>query len=150
MRVVLQRVSSATVQVDEQVIGKIGAGFVLLVGVEDSDTLEDVQYLARKITNMRIFEDKEGKMNLSLNQVNGQILSISQFTLHASTKKGNRPSFTRAGSPDYAEKLYEKLNDHLRQEGLKVETGSFGADMMVELVNDGPVTIWMDSKQKEY
>lgn len=148
MRVVIQRVSKASVNADGKENGSINQGFLLLVGVEEEDTSEDVDYLTRKITNMRIFEDDEGKMNLSLREVNGEILSISQFTLHADTKKGNRPSFIKAAKPGKADQLYEELNKNLRNEGFKVETGVFGADMDVSLVNDGPVTILVDSKNK--
>lgn len=148
MRVVIQRVSQASVVADGEENGKIKQGFVLLVGVEEADTDEDVAYLTRKIANLRIFEDDEGKMNLSLRDVQGEILSISQFTLHANTKKGNRPSFIEAAKPEKADELYDQLNDNLRQEGFTVETGVFGADMDVSLVNDGPVTILIDSKNK--
>lgn len=148
MRIVIQRVSKAKVVADGVLSGAINKGFLLLVGVEEADTSEDVDYLTRKISNMRIFEDEEGKMNLSLKEVNGEILSISQFTLHADTKKGNRPSFIKAAKPDQADQLYEELNDSLRAEGFKVEVGVFGADMDVSLVNDGPVTILIDSKNK--
>lgn len=148
MRVVIQRVLRASVKADGKENGSIKQGFLLLVGVEEEDTNEDVNYLTRKIANMRIFEDEEGKMNLSLREVNGEILSISQFTLHADTKKGNRPSFIKAAKPDKAVHLYEELNQNLRNEGFKVETGIFGADMEVSLINDGPVTILIDSKNK--
>ena len=148
MRVVIQRVSKASVRADGKETGAIKKGFVLLVGVEDEDTSEDVQYLTRKIANMRIFEDADGKMNRSLHQVEGEILSISQFTLHANTKKGNRPSFVKAGDPEKANELYEELNESLRNEGINLYTGVFGADMEVSLVNDGPVTILVDSKDK--
>lgn len=148
MRVVIQRVSEAKVIVEGVENGAIKRGFLLLVGVEEADTSEDVDYLTRKISNMRIFEDDEGKMNLSLKEVGGEILSISQFTLHADTKKGNRPSFVKAARPDQANQLYEELNDKLRAEGLTVEVGVFGADMDVSLVNDGPVTILVDSQNK--
>lgn len=148
MRVVIQRVSQASVTADGVESGKITKGFLLLVGVEEEDTSEDVDYLTRKIANLRVFEDDEGKMNLSLREVQGEILSISQFTLHANTKKGNRPSFVQAAKPEKAEALYEELNTNLRNEGFKVETGVFGADMDVALVNDGPVTILIDSKNK--
>jgi D-tyrosyl-tRNA(Tyr) deacylase len=148
VRVVIQRVSQASVLADGEENGKIKQGFVLLVGVEEADTAEDVAYLTRKIANLRIFEDDEGKMNLSLRDVQGEILSISQFTLHANTKKGNRPSFIEAAKPEKADELYDQLNDNLRQEGFTVETGVFGADMDVSLVNDGPVTILIDSKNK--
>ena len=148
MRVVIQRVSKANVVIDEKENGEIGRGFLLLVGVEEEDTKEDVDYLTRKISNLRIFEDEAGKMNLSLREVKGEILSISQFTLHADTKKGNRPSFIKAAKPQKAESLYEELNQNLRNEGFKVETGVFGADMAVSLITDGPVTILIDSKNK--
>ncbi len=148
MRVVLQRVSKAKVVANGVESGAINKGFLLLVGVEEADTSEDVDYLTRKIANMRIFEDEAGKMNLSLKEVDGEILSISQFTLHADTKKGNRPSFVKAAKPDFANQLYEELNSKLRQEGFNVEVGVFGADMDVSLVNDGPVTILVDSKNK--
>ena len=148
MRVVIQRVSKANAVIDEKENGEIGRGFLLLVGVEEEDTKEDVDYLTRKISNLRIFEDEAGKMNLSLREVKGEILSISQFTLHADTKKGNRPSFIKAAKPQKAESLYEELNQNLRNEGFKVETGVFGADMAVSLINDGPVTILIDSKNK--
>lgn len=144
----IQRVSKANVVIDEKENGAIGRGFLLLVGVEEEDTKEDVDYLTRKISNLRIFEDEAGKMNLSLREVKGEILSISQFTLHADTKKGNRPSFIKAAKPQKAESLYEELNQNLRNEGFKVETGVFGADMAVSLINDGPVTILIDSKNK--
>lgn len=148
MKVVIQGVSKASVLVNNEEVGKIAKGFLLFVGVEEADSMEDVKYLTRKIANMRIFEDNEGKMNLSLKEVSGEILSVSQFTLHADTKKGNRPSFVKAANPDHAEKLYKKLNSSLKEEDLKVETGIFGADMEVSIVNDGPVTILLDSKNK--
>lgn len=148
VRVVIQRVSKANVIADGIENGSINKGFLLLVGVEEEDTKEDVDYLTRKIANMRVFEDEAGKMNLSLREVNGEILSISQFTLHANTKKGNRPSFMQAAKPKKADHLYENLNTNLREEGFKVETGIFGADMDVSLTNDGPVTILIDSKNK--
>ena len=148
MRVVIQRVSQANVIADGVESGKIEKGFLLLVGVEEEDASEDVDYLTRKIANLRVFEDEEGKMNLSLREVQGEILSISQFTLHANTKKGNRPSFVQAAKPEKADALYEELNTNLRNDGFKVETGIFGADMDVSLVNDGPVTILIDSKNK--
>lgn len=148
MRVVIQRVSKASVIADGAANGKINQGFVLLVGVEEADTSEDVAYLTRKISNLRIFSDDEGKMNLSLREVDGEILSISQFTLHADTKKGNRPSFVKAAKPEKGNELYEELNASLRAEGFHVATGVFGADMDVSLVNDGPVTILIDSKNK--
>jgi len=145
---VIQRVSKANVVIDKEENGAIERGFLLLVGVEEEDTKEDVDYLTRKISNLRIFEDEAGKMNLSLREVKGEILSISQFTLHADTKKGNRPSFIKAAKPHKAEQLYEDLNQNLRNEGFKVENGIFGADMAVSLINDGPVTILIDSKNR--
>ena len=149
MRIVLQRVKSASVSIDEVVVGNINQGFLLLVGVGPEDTSDDASYLARKIAGMRIFSDENGKMNLSIDQVSGKILSVSQFTLFADTKKGNRPSFTGAASPEAANKLYEEFNEILRTEyGLIVETGEFGADMQVSLVNDGPVTILLDTKNQ--
>lgn len=149
MRIVLQRVKSASVSIDEVVVGKINQGFLLLVGVGPEDSSDDASYLARKIAGMRIFSDENGKMNLSIDQIGGKILSVSQFTLFADTKKGNRPSFTGAASPDFATKLYEEFNELLRTEyGLTVETGEFGADMQVSLVNDGPVTIILDTKNQ--
>lgn len=148
MRVVIQRVSEASVVIEEETVGKIGKGFVLLVGVGEEDEQEDVDYVVRKVGKMRIFEDEAGKMNLSLSEVDGEILSISQFTLHADTKKGNRPSFTAAGKPEKAVPLYEAVNEGLRNEGFRVETGEFGAHMKISLVNDGPVTILVDSKNR--
>ena len=149
MRIVLQRVKSASVSIEGTVVGEIEQGFLLLVGVWPDDTRDDASYLARKIAGMRIFSDENGKMNLSIDQVSGKILSVSQFTLFADTKKGNRPSFTGAASPEAANKLYEEFNEILRTEyGLIVETGEFGADMQVSLVNDGPVTIILDTKNQ--
>ncbi len=149
MRIVLQRVKSASVSIEGTVVGEIEQGFLLLVGVGPNDTRDDASYLARKIAGMRIFSDENGKMNLSIDQVGGKILSVSQFTLFTDTKKGNRPSFTGAASPEAANKLYEEFNEILRTEyGLIVETGEFGADMQVSLVNDGPVTILLDTKNQ--
>lgn len=148
MRIVIQRVSEASVSIHQEITGQINHGFMVLVGVEEADSQEDVDYLVRKTANMRIFEDEEGKMNISLKDIGGQVLSISQFTLHANTKKGNRPSFIDAAKPDHSLPLYEAYNEGLRQEGLTVETGEFGADMQVALINDGPVTIIIDSKDK--
>lgn len=148
MRIVLQRVKPASVSIDETVVGKIGVGFVLLVGIADSDTEAELDYLVRKITKLRVFEDLVGKMNLAIEDVGGQILSISQFTLYADTKKGNRPSFTKAGAPDFADKMYQLFNKKLRDTGLTVETGEFGANMQVQLINDGPVTIIFDTENK--
>ena len=149
MKIVLQRVKSASVAIEGSVVGEINEGFLLLVGVGPDDTRDDASYLARKIAGMRIFSDENGKMNLSIDQVGGKILSVSQFTLFADTKKGNRPSFTGAASPEAANKLYEEFNETLRTEyGLIVEAGEFGADMQVSLVNDGPVTILLDTKNQ--
>ena len=149
MRIVLQRVKSASVSIESSVVGEINQGFLLLVGVGPEDTSDDASYLARKIAGMRIFSDENGKMNLSIDQIGGKILSVSQFTLFADTKKGNRPSFTGAASPEAANQLYEEFNEKLRTEyGLTVETGEFGADMQVSLVNDGPVTIILDTKNQ--
>lgn len=148
MRVVIQRSLASNVAVDNEIIGKIDKGLVLLVGVTHDDTMEDVEYLARKISNIRLFEDREGKMNLSLSDVDGEILSISQFTLYGNTKKGNRPSFINAADPTYADQLYEELNQSLRDNGYRVATGQFGADMKVTITNDGPVTILLDSKNR--
>ncbi|MCT3526590.1 D-aminoacyl-tRNA deacylase [Latilactobacillus curvatus] len=147
MRVVLQRVSQASVTIDQTIVGKINQGFLLLVGICDDDTEADLDYLVKKISQLRVFEDPDGKMNLALAQVDGAILSVSQFTLFASTKKGNRPSFSAAGKPDYAKRLYEQFNQKLAATGIRVATGEFGADMQVALVNDGPVTILFDTKE---
>jgi D-aminoacyl-tRNA deacylase len=150
MRVVIQRVSRASVTVDEAVTGKIGQGLLVLLGVEDSDKEEDIQWLSSKIVNLRIFHDEAGVMNRSVIDVNGDILLVSQFTLHASTKKGNRPSYIRASKPDFAIPMYEKMIARLQTDlGRNIATGIFGADMKVELLNDGPVTIIIDSKNRE-
>lgn len=148
MKIVLQRVSEASVKVNNEVVGEIKNGLLLLVGVTHDDTFEDVEYLVRKIIHMRIFEDENGKMNISLVDKDYDILSISQFTLYADTKRGNRPSFINSAKPDYAKKLYNEFNKKLRKENIKVETGIFGAMMEVSLINDGPVTIIIDSKNK--
>ena len=148
MRVVLQRVSHASVTVEEKVIGQIQRGFLLLVGVTHDDAIEDMEYLVRKIVQMRIFEDEEGKLNRSIQDVGGEILSVSQFTLYADTKKGNRPSFSKAAPGDVALEMFEQFNGLLRDTGIPVETGQFGADMKVELLNDGPVTILLDSNTR--
>ena len=148
MRVVLQRVAHASVTVEEKVIGKIERGFLLLVGVTHDDAMEDMEYLVRKIVQMRIFEDEEGKLNRSIQDIGGEILSVSQFTLYADTKKGNRPSFSKAAPGDVALEMFEQFNGLLRDTGIPVETGQFGADMKVELLNDGPVTILLDSKNR--
>ena len=148
MKVILQRVSEASVTVAGNQLGAIEQGFMLLVGVQDADTDAELDYLVRKITNLRVFEDQAGKMSLSLTDVAGAILSISQFTLYADTRKGNRPSFTAAGAPDFAKKMYDRFNTKLAATGVRVETGEFGADMKVSLVNDGPVTIVFDTDNK--
>ncbi|MSE08821.1 D-tyrosyl-tRNA(Tyr) deacylase [Lactobacillus salivarius] len=148
MRVLLQRVKQASVEIDGNVNGKIGQGLLLLVGFTENDGDKEIEYLARKVLNARIFSDADDKMNLNLQQVSGSILSISQFTLYAQTRKGNRPSFTRAQNPDIASKNYDKFNEKLRESGVQVETGIFGADMQVLLVNDGPVTIMYDTDEE--
>lgn len=150
MRAVLQRVSRASVTVDNEITGKIKDGFLILLGVIPEDTDEDIEWLVKKCMNMRIFSDDDGKMNMSIKDIEGSFLVVSQFTLSASTKKGNRPSFIRAAKPDHAIPMYESFCDTLgKMSGLKVERGVFGADMKVELLNDGPVTIIIDSKLKE-
>lgn len=146
MRVVVQRSKEASVTVDGQTIGEITKGFVLLVGITQSDTMEDAKYVAEKIVNLRVFEDQEGKMNLSLSQVEGEILSISQFTLYGDCRKGRRPNFMEAAHPDHASVIYDQFNQLLREQGVKVETGQFGAMMDVALINDGPVTLIIESK----
>mgnify|MGYP001199626232 FL=1 len=148
MRAVIQRVSEASVTIDEQVVGKIGRGFMILLGIHEEDTQEDADYLIRKIPLLRVFEDAEGKMNQSLQDVVGSVLSVSQFTLYADTKQGNRPSFVKAARPETAIPLYEYFNEGLRKAGLVVETGEFGGDMDVALINDGPVTILFDTRDK--
>ena len=148
MRAVIQRVSQAKVVVDENTVGQINRGFMILLGVHEEDTQADVDYLVGKISKLRVFEDDQQKMNRSIIDVGGEILSISQFTLFADTKKGNRPSFVQAAKPDTAIPLYEAFNEGLRQAGIPVETGIFGADMKCHLVNDGPVTIIIDSQNK--
>ncbi|RYG52939.1 MAG: D-tyrosyl-tRNA(Tyr) deacylase [Chitinophagaceae bacterium] len=150
MKLVIQRVSRAAVSIDNNIRGSINKGLLVLVGIEDSDNREDVDWLSAKIANIRIFDDQEGVMNLSIKDCGGDVLLVSQFTLHASTKKGNRPSYIRASKPPVAIPLYESLIMALEKElGRPVATGVFGADMKVELVNDGPVTIIIDSKNKE-
>lgn len=150
MRVVIQRVTEASVRVDGKVTGAINKGLLILVGIEDADTQEDIDWLTKKIVGLRIFDDENGIMNLSIGDVEGGLLAVSQFTLMASTKKGNRPSYIRASKGDFAQPMYEKFCQALEKEsGKKVEKGIFGADMKVSLLNDGPVTIIMDSKKKE-
>ncbi|MEN2467678.1 D-aminoacyl-tRNA deacylase [Ornithinibacillus sp. FSL M8-0202] len=148
MRAIIQRARDARVTVKDEVVGKIDNGFVVLIGVTHEDTVEDAQYLANKIVNLRVFEDEQEKMNLSLTDVNGEILSISQFTLYGDTRKGRRPNFMQAAKPQQANELYEKFNEMLRQEGIKVEVGRFGAMMDVTLTNVGPVTFILDSKDR--
>ena len=148
MKAVIQRVTEAQVQIEGKVVGKIDQGFMILLGIHAKDTKEDVDYLVRKISKLRVFEDDQGKMNLSLQEIGGSILSISQFTLYADTKKGNRPSFTEAARPETAISLYEMFNKQLKEIGIPTETGEFGADMKVTLTNDGPVTIIIDTNDK--
>ena len=147
MKIIVQRVKQAQVSIEGQVYSQIRQGLLLLVGVGPEDQLEDLDYAVRKLVNMRIFSDAEGKMNLSVKDIEGEILSISQFTLFADTKKGNRPAFTGAAKPDMSEAFYQDLNRELAKE-VPVETGVFGADMQVELINDGPVTIILDTKNR--
>ncbi|MGE8000497.1 D-aminoacyl-tRNA deacylase [Lysinibacillus sp. NPDC093190] len=146
MKVVLQRSKAASVTVDGKVTGAIDSGYVLLVGITHEDTQEDVVYLAKKVANLRLWEDADGKMNHSILEQGGAILSVSQFTLYGDAKKGNRPSFTSAARPEVAEPLWEAFNNALREHGLHVETGIFGAMMDVALTNDGPITILLESK----
>lgn len=150
MRLVIQRVSEALVSIEGECVGSIGKGLMILVGVEDADTQDDVRWLSKKVSDMRIFADNEGKMNLSIKDVEGQALIVSQFTLHASTKKGNRPSFIKAAKPDHANHLYELFKEEMCQLlAGRIACGQFGADMQVALINDGPVTIVMDSQNRE-
>lgn len=150
MRVVAQRVTQASVTINNQVFSSIQNGLLILLGIEDSDTSEDINWLCNKLLNLRIFSDAEGVMNLSIKDIAGEFLVVSQFTLHASTKKGNRPSYIRAAKPDVAVPLYEEFIKTLKDiSNLSVKTGQFGADMKVSLLNDGPVTIIIDTKNKE-
>lgn len=146
MKIVVQRSKQASVKVDGEIVGQIQSGLVLLVGITHTDSSDDIEYLADKILNLRIFEDDEGKMNLSLLDVGGEILSISQFTLYGDCRKGRRPNFMEAAKPELANQLYEKFNEVVRSKGVNVETGQFGAMMDVSLINDGPVTIILESK----
>ena len=151
MRLVLQRVTEASVKVDGLIVGAINNGLMILVGIEDADNQEDIEWLAGKASNLRIFDDADGVMNLSVKEVHGDILLISQFTLHASTKKGNRPSYIHASKPPVAIPLYEAMIQQLEKEiGKPIQTGQFGADMKVSLINNGPVTIILDSKNKDF
>ena len=150
MRVVIQRVTEAQVVIEEKIKGKIGKGFMILVGIEENDNDEDIAWLTKKIICLRLFDDTAGEMNLPITEIGGEILLISQFTLHALTAKGNRPSYIRAARPETAIPIYEKFIFSLSEAlGKKIETGSFGADMKVTLTNDGPVTIIIDSKKRE-
>lgn len=150
MRVILQRVSEASVTIDRQMKAKIGVGLLILIGIEDNDSVEDIAWLVPKIAKLRIFPDADGMMNLSVQDTGGEIMVVSQFTLHASVKKGNRPSYIRAARPEIAMPLYEQFVAAIRLEtNSNVETGEFGADMKVALINDGPVTIFIDSKNRE-
>src|SRR6187402_2867572 len=150
MRIVVQRVSQASVTIDSKIVADIQKGLLVLVGIEDADTQEDTNWLCQKITNLRIFGDENDVMNLSVKDIDGEIIVVSQFTLHALTKKGNRPSYIKASKPDVAIPLYENFVSQIEKElGKKVQTGIFGADMKVLLLNDGPVTIQIDSKNKE-
>ncbi|HWJ28686.1 MAG TPA: D-aminoacyl-tRNA deacylase [Flavisolibacter sp.] len=150
MKVVIQRVSRANVNVDGSITGEIGEGLLILLGIEDADNDEDIKWLSNKIVNLRIFNDENGVMNRSVQESNGAILLVSQFTLHASTKKGNRPSYIKASKPDFAIPMYEKMIAQLETDlSKKIQTGVFGADMKVELLNEGPVTIIIDTKNKE-
>ena len=150
MKVVIQRVSQASVTIDEKIVAAIQNGLLVLVGIEDTDSQEDIDWLAAKVANIRIFGDENQVMNLSVKDIGGDVIVVSQFTLHANTKKGNRPSYSKASKPEVAIPLYENFVNTLELElGKKVQTGVFGADMKVLLLNDGPVTIIMDSKNKE-
>lgn len=149
MRVVIQRVSEASVKVDNQIVGEIGKGLMLLIGVDESDENSDADWLVKKILDVRVFSDDEGKMNHSVKDINGEILCISQFTLISDYKKGNRPSYIKAARPEKAIPLFEYFKDEMKKSGLKTETGIFGADMKVSLINDGPVTLVFDSKTKQ-
>jgi D-tyrosyl-tRNA(Tyr) deacylase len=150
MKVVIQRVSDASVTIDNKEVAKIDRGILVFVGTEDADQLEDIHWLTSKISNLRIFEDDNNVMNLSLKDIDGEMIIVSQFTLHAATKKGNRPSYSKASKPDVARPLYDAFVQQMEVElGKKVPTGQFGADMKVSLINDGPVTIIIDTKKKE-
>jgi D-tyrosyl-tRNA(Tyr) deacylase len=151
MRVLIQRVQTAKVELDDNTLsGQINKGLLILLGIETEDGQEDIEYLVHKILQLRVFDDEKGVMNLCISDIKGEILIVSQFTLHASTKKGNRPSYIRAARPEVAIPLYESFLNQIKLSNLKVETGVFGAMMQVHLINDGPVTIWIDSKNKEY
>ncbi len=147
MKIVVQRILKAEVKIDNKVVGKANKGLLLLVGFSKEDELADLKYIVDKVLNLRIFEDEFGKMNLSVLEIKGDILSVSQFTLYGDTKKGRRPSFVEAAEPDKAINLYNIFNEELKKTGLNIETGVFGGDMKVSLINDGPVTILIDSKK---
>lgn len=150
MRVLIQRVKKASVWINNSKWSEIGKGLLLFIGIEEADDAEDIAYLCKKIVQLRIFDDENGVMNLSVSDIEGEILVVSQFTLHASTRKGNRPSYIRAAKPDTAIPLYEEFIEKLIHTFNKaIKTGQFGADMQIELINDGPVTIWIDSKNRE-
>jgi len=150
MRALIQRVSESSVEVDGNIVGEIEKGYLILIGIEEADDHSDIVWLSNKIINLRIFNDENGIMNLSLKEVDGEVLLISQFTLHAKVKKGNRPSYIKAAHPDIAIPLYEKFGEKLEEDlGKRIHRGIFGADMKVKLLNDGPVTIWIDSKNRE-
>lgn len=150
MRAVIQRVTKASVTIDNNIYSQINDGLLVLLGIEDADNMEDIEWLSAKIVNLRIFNDANGVMNISIKEINGDILVVSQFTLHASTKRGNRPSYIKASKPEFAIPIYEKFVQQLNTElGKQVYTGSFGADMKIDLCNDGPVTIVIDTKNKE-
>ncbi len=150
MRILIQRVIKASVTVEEKLTGAIETGLLVFVGIEDADTIEDIKWLSNKIVNLRIFDDENKVPNISVKDIDGEILLVSQFTLHAETKKGNRPSYIKAAKPNVAIPLYQKMIEELENAlGKKIAKGIFGADMKVELINDGPVTIWIDSKNKE-
>jgi len=150
MKVVIQRVSHASVTIEEKIVASVQKGLLVLLGIEEADTMEDITWLTAKIANLRIFGDENGVMNLSIKDIQGDVIVVSQFTLHALTKKGNRPSYIKAAKPEFAIPMYENFISEMELElGKKIQTGQFGADMKVQLLNDGPVTIIMDSKNKE-
>lgn len=150
MKIVIQRVTEASVTIEQKIVAQINQGLLVLVGIEEEDNIEDINWLVSKIINLRIFADENDVMNLSVKDINGEIIAVSQFTLHALTKKGNRPSYIKAAKPDIAIPMYEKFVQQLETElGKKIQTGQFGADMKVALINDGPVTIIIDSKNRE-
>ncbi|KFC23180.1 D-aminoacyl-tRNA deacylase [Epilithonimonas lactis] len=149
MKVVLQRVSEAHVKVDDEIVGKVEKGLMLLIGVDETDEISDADWLVKKVLDVRVFSDEEGKMNHSVRDINGEILCISQFTLISDYKKGNRPSYIKAAKPDKAIPLFEHFKAEIKKSGLKIESGIFGADMKVSLINDGPVTLVFDSKTKQ-